>query len=355
METNGITIGMDIAKSVFHTAWLNGKNEVVRTDKMKRRKVDEYFRNLEPCEVVMEACSGSHHWGRQLQKHGHRVTLLPPFKVKPYLQGQKNDRNDAVAIAEASGRPHIKPVAVKTVRQQDLSAISGMRDQAVGQRTQKCNSLRSHLDERDVTPARGRAALYAALEELTTADRATGALQVTEEITEDFILMLMMEYEQLQTLDRQIAWYDEKLKRLAADTDEVKRLNEIPGFGPVLSCVFFASLGYGKGFDCGRSVSAWAGLVPRQDTTGGKPKLRGVPKRYGSDLRRLLVLGANAVFNHAERNDDPLSRWVLAVAERRGRHKAVMALANKLARIGFAVLSSGERYDPDRSAAMRRA
>ena len=345
-RTNNTTIGLDIAKNVFHYAELNRNGRVTGSGMLKRNKVLSHFAGLEPTKVAMEACAGSHYWGRQLQECNHEVTLLPAHKVTPYVQGSKNDKNDAIAIAEAAGRPGIRAVAVKTVEQQNLMMIHGLRQQAVRQRTQKRNALRAHLSERGLTSRLGKSALYALIESVIRPDE-DGVIGTGSEIDGLFVSILAREYQTLRNLDQEVEDYDIRIKALVNDSEPMRRVMEIPGFGPITASSFVAALGDGQAFKCGRVVSAWLGLVPRQHSTGGKPILLGISKRGNRYLRTMLVHGARAVLRTAEAKDkkDPFSRWALEVAKRRGRHKATLAIANKMARVGWVVLAKDVHYD----------
>ena len=261
-RTNNTTIGLDIAKNVFHYAELNRNGRVTGSGMLKRNKVLSHFAGLEPTKVVMEACAGSHYWGRQLQECGHEVTLLPAHKVVPYVQGNKNDKNDAIAIAEAAGRPGIRAVAVKTVEQQNLMMIHGLRQQAVRQRTQKRNALRAYLSERGLTSRLGKSALYASIESVIRPDE-DGVIGTGSEIDGLFVSILAKEYQTLRNLDQEVEDYDSRIKALVNGSEPMRRVMEIPGFGPITASSFVAALGDGQAFKCGRVVSAWLGLVPR--------------------------------------------------------------------------------------------
>ena len=344
---NNTTIGLDIAKNVFHYAELNRNGRVTGSGMLKRNKVLSHFAGLESAKVVMEACASSHYWGRQLQECGHEVILLPAHKVTPYVQGNKNDKNDAIAIAEAAGRPGIRAVAVKTVEQQDLMMMHSLRQQAVQQRTQKRNALRAHLSERGLTARRGKSGLYALIDSMITPDE-DGVIGTGGEICGLFVSMLTKEYKELRVLDQVVEDYDTRIKVLVNGSEPMRRLMEIPGFGPIVASGFIAALGDGQAFKCGRVVSSWLGLTPRQHSTGGKPILLGISKRGNRYLRTMLVHGARAVLRTAEAKDkkDPFSRWAREVAKRRGHHKAILAIANKMARVGWVVLAKDLHYDP---------
>ena len=344
---NNTTIGLDIAKNVFHYAQLNRNGTVTGSGVLKRNKVLSHFAGLKPTKVVMEACASSHYWGRQFQECNHEVILLPAHKVTPYVQGNKNDKNDALAIAEAAGRPGIRAVAVKSVEQQDLMMMHSLRQQAVQQRTQKRNALRAHLSERGLTARCGKSALYGLIESVIRPDE-DGVIGTSCEVDGLFVSMLAKEYKELRVLDQVVEDYDIRIKVLVNGSEPMRRLMEIPGFGPIVASSFVAALGDGQAFKCGRVVSAWLGLTPRQHSTGGKPVLLGISKRGNRYLRTMLVHGARAVLRTAEAKDkkDPFSRWAREVATRRGRHKAMLAIANKMARIGWVVLAKNLHYDP---------
>ena len=242
---NNTTIGLDIAKNVFHYAELNRNGRVTGSGMLKRNKVLSHFAGLEPTKVVMEACAGSHYWGRQFQECGHEVILLPAHKVVPYVQGNKNDHNDSIAIAEAAGRPGIRAVAVKTVEQQGLMMMHGLRQQAVQQRTQKRNALRAHLSERGLTSGRGKSALYGLIESVITPDE-DGVIGTGGEICGLFVSMLAKEYKELRVLDQVVEDYDTRIKVLVNGSEPMRRLMEIPGFGPIVASGFIAALGDGQ-------------------------------------------------------------------------------------------------------------
>ena len=298
-RNNNTTIGLDIAKNVFHYAQLNRNGRVTGSGMLKRNKVLSHFAGLEPTTVVMEACAGSHYWGRQFQQCGHEVILLPAHKVTPYVQGNKNDKNDSIAIAEASGRPGIRAVAVKTVEQQNMMMLHGLRQQAVQQRTQKRNALRAHLSERGLTIGLGKSALYGLIESMITPDE-DAVIGSSFEVDGLFVSMLAKEYRNLRKLDQEVEDYDTRIKALVNGSEPMRRLMEIPGFGPIVASSFMAAVGDGQAFKCGRVVSAWLGLTPRQHSTGGKSILLGISKRGNRYLRTMLVHGARSVLRIAE-------------------------------------------------------
>ena len=329
-------IGLDLAKSVFHTVGLDRHEKVVKRKMLKRARVLEWFAQVPPCVVAMEACAGAHHWARRLQALGHTVRLIPPQYVKAFLRGNKNDFNDAQAIAEAANRPTMRFVAVKTVAQQDLQALVRLRAAVVKERTATCNQLRGLLAEHGLVLPRGVAVMRKRLPELL--EDAENAL------TPLFRELLAQGQQRLKELDEHIRFYDRQLDRQARTDEAVRRLDGIPGFGSVLACSFSASVGDGTAYRRSRDVSAAHGLVPKQHSSGGKEVLLGISKRGDSYLRNLLINGARAVLRQAERKDDSLSQWARKLRARRGYNVAVVALANKLARIGWAVARHQSEY-----------
>lgn len=327
------TMGLDLAKDTFHSVGLNREGREVLKKRLTRGQLLKYFANLPRCVVAMEACASSHHFARALQTLGHEPKLIPPQYVKAYVRGQKNDYNDARAIAEAARVPGMRLVAVKTVEQQDLQALTRLREGVLRSRTALVNRVRGLLAEYGIVRAKGVAALRRALPELL--EDATNGLSAR------FRRLLSQAQTELAELDAHIEALTTELKAAAREDDTVKRLQTIPGFGPIVSCVFAASVGDGRQYGNGRAASAALGLVPRQHSTGGKPLLLGISKCGDRYLRSLLVHGARAVVRAAKDKDDALSRWVNRLRERRGMNKATVALANKLTRIGWAVLSKG--------------
>jgi len=287
------TVGLDLAKHAFHLIGCNAHGKEVKRKMLKRRQVLAYFANLPPCLIGMEACAGSHYWARRFEQFGHEVRLIAPQHVKAYVRGNKNDYNDARAIAEAARRPDMRFVAVKSVAQQDAQAL----------------------------------------------------LEDAENGLSDFFRALLAEcYRQLQEIDAHIEFYTQALKEHARHNEAVQRLLTVPGFGPIVASVFHAFVGDGQAFAKGRDVSAALGLVPKQHSSGGKTVLLGISKRGDRYLRSLLVHGARSLVRLAARKEDPLSRWINRLKVTRGINKAAVALANKMARIGWAILRQNSVY-----------
>jgi transposase len=330
------TVGLDLAKQVFHVVCCDAHGKVVGKRMLRRAQVLRYFANLPVALVGMEACGGAHYWARELQALGHAVKLLPARSVKAFVQGNKNDYNDALAIAEAVVRPEMRAVAVKTAAQQDIQALHRMRQQCVATRTRLCNQLRGLLGEYGMVLPRGVGSLRRRLPAL---------LEDAENGLSTFFRRLLAEgYQQLRALDEHIATYDTEVVQHSRQDDACQRLRTIPGFGPIVASVFHSQVGDGQAYRRGRDVSAAMGLVPRQHSSGGKTVLLGISKRGDRQLRSLLVHGAQAVVRQAAHKDDRLSRWVNRLKAQRGHNKAVVALANKLARIGWAVLHNRSTY-----------
>jgi len=332
------TVGLDLAKRVFHLIGCDAHGKEVKRKMLRRGELLAYIARLPPCLIGLEACASSHYWARRFDELGHKVRLIPPQHVKAYVRGNKNDYNDARAIAEVACRPDMRFVAVKSVEQQDVQALHRLREARVGERTALCNQLRGLLAEYGIVLPQGVGALRKRLPEL---------LEDADNGLSDFFRPLLADcYQQLQEIDAHIEFYTQTLKKHARHNEAVQRLQTIPGFGPIAASVFHAFVGNGQAFRKGRDVSAALGLVPRQHSSGGKAVLLGISKRGDRYLRSLLVHGARSVVRLAARRDDRLSRWINQLRSTRGYNKAAVALANKMARIGWAILNQGSVYRP---------
>jgi transposase len=330
------TIGLDLAKSVFHVVCCDEHGKAVRKKMLKRSKVLAYFSNLPTCLVGMEACASAHHWARKLDALGHQVKPIPPQYVKPYVRGNKNDHNDALAIAEAVVRPEMRFVSVKTTEQQDIQALHRLRERRIADRTALCNQIRGLLAEYGLIFPEGISVLRRHL---------TALLEDAENGLSDLFRRLLAQcYQQLQELDRHIDQYTREMEQQSQQSEVCRRLQTIPGYGPIVAGVFHSTVGNGEAYRRGRDVSASLGLVPRQHSSGGKEVLLGISKRGDRYLRSLLVHGARSVVIRAANKNDRLSRWVNKIRAERGFNKAVVALANKMARIGWAVLVNKTVY-----------
>lgn len=330
------TVGLDLAKNVFHVVCCNRMGKIVRKKQLRRSELLAYFANLPQCLVGMESCSGAHHWARALISIGHEVKLVPPQYVKAFVRGNKNDYNDALAIAEAVTRPEMRFVSVKTTEQQDLQALHRLRSRRIQDRTALCNQIRGLLSEYGVVMPQGVNVLRKRLPELLEdADNGLSNL---------FRRLLRRSQQQLQELDEHIEFYTREIKRSNQQSEDCRRLLTIPGYGDIVASAFASAVGDGSAYGRGRDVSAGLGLVPKQHGSGGKPQLLGISKRGDHYLRSLLVHGARAVVIQAAHKDDRLSRWINRIRSERGFNKAVVALANKLARIGWVILARKTVY-----------
>jgi len=332
------TVGLDLAKNIFHVVCINAQGKEVKKRMLRRNQVRPFFVQLPPCVVGMEACAGSHYWGRQLRALGHNVKLIPPQYVKPYLRGNKNDYNDARAIAEAVTRPEMPTVGIKTVEEQDMQALHRMRSQCVRDRTALSNSIRGLLGEYGIVFTKGVATLRRKIPEVL--EDADNGLSLR------FRHCLARRYEQLVELEGHIAFYTKELNRLSEQDEACQRLQTVPGFGPIVASAFRSVIGDGRAYARGRDAAASIGLVPRQYSSGGKNVLLGISKRGNKYLRKQLIHGARSVVLQAAHKEDPLSCWINRIRKERGWNKAVVALANKMARIGWAVLRDETSYHP---------
>ena len=330
------TIGLDVAKHTFQVVGCDRHGHEVRRKVLRRGQVKTYFANLPACVVGIEAGASAHFWARELHKLGHEVRLLPAQHVKAYVRGNKTDYHDARAIAEAVRRPDMRFVAVKTPEQQDVQTLHRLRAARVQERTALGNQVRGLLAEYGIVLAQGVGTLRRHLPELVEAGPS--------ELSEFFRTLLRECAEQLRELDAHIAFYSRLLDAHARRHEAVRRLQTVPGFGPVVASVFQAFVGAGREFRRGRDVATALGLVPKQHSSGGKMVLLGISKRGDRYVRSLLVHGARAVVRRAAQRDDRLSRWVTRLQATRGTNKATVALANKLARIGWAVVRTETQY-----------
>jgi len=330
------TTGLDLAKNVFHAVCCDTHGKIVKKKMLRRSGLLAWFANLPPCLVGMEACASAHHWARALKAQGHQVKLIPPQYVKPFVRGNKNDYNDALAIAEAVTRPEMRFVSIKTPEQQDVQALHRLRERRLRDRTALCNQLRGLLGEYGIVFPRGVNVLRRQLPEV---------MEEAENGLSDFFRRLLSQsYQQLVELDAHIEAYTETIEVHSQRDDACQRLRTIPGYGPIISSAFYSTVGHGEAYRRGRDVSASLGLVPKQHSSGGKEVLLGISKRGDRYLRSLLIHGARAVAIQAANKTDALSVWINKIRAARGFNKAVVALANKLARMGWAILANNTVY-----------
>lgn len=329
------TIGLDIAKSVFQVHGIDAAGEVVVRKRLSRARVIPFFAKLLRCLVGIEACNTSHHWARELIALGHDVRLMPAQYVKPYVKRGKNDAADAEAICEAVTRPTMRFVTVKTPEQQSVMMLHRVRLMLNRQRTQLSNATRAHMSEFGIVAPVGRIGLERLLAIVADKD--------DESIPPDARLCLEMLGAQLAIVKEQILENDRRIRASARDTEVGRRLMEIPGVGPLLASAFVASVADPRLFKTGRDLAAWIGLVPRQNSSGGKERLGGISRAGNQYLRQMLVVGSMAVIRHAERHGTKRP-WLIELMKRRAKKVAAVALANKTARMVWALMTSGEHY-----------
>lgn len=330
------TIGIDIAKSIFHLCGVNKMGRVLKKKQLKRKQMLPYLARLEPALVVMEACGGANYWAREIQALGHEVKLIAPQYVKPYVKGNKNDYNDAEAIAEAAQRANMRFVPIKSVEQQDIQNLHRQRERIKKARTALVNQVRGLLAEYGIVINKGVAAVRKGLPDILE-DAENGLTMRSRELFADLL-------EELRLLDERLKRSEEQIEACNRENEVCQRLDEILGVGPITASAAYAAAGDGKDFVNGRHFSAWIGLVPGQHSTGGKSTLLGISKRGNAYLRTLFIHGARAVLRHSANKTDRFSLWAQALVERRGYNKACVAVANKMARIAWVIMAKGETY-----------
>ena len=331
-------IGIDLGKTAFHVHAVDRKGKVVMEKKMTRRALARFMRDLQPCLVGLEACGGAHHWARMLRAMGHDARLMGPQFVKPYVKSNKNDFRDAGAICEAVSRPSMRFVPVKSVEQQDVQHVHRVRSQAVAHRTALVNQVRGFLLEYGIAVAKGIGQLRRRLPEVLE-DADNGLSGSMRELLAEL-------GEELRRLDERVARFNAQIREISRRTPACRRLEGIPGVGPIVSTALVAAVGDGSAFDNGRELAAWVGVVPRQRSTGGRNVLLGISKRGDQYLRSLLIHGARAALRTASRREDRRSRWAVEVQQRRGSNIATVALANKNLRTAWALLAREVEYEP---------
>jgi len=329
------TIGLDIAKNVFQVHGINGEGQVLLRRKVRRDQVLALFGGLEPCLVGMEACATAHHWARELAALGHEVKLMPPAYVKAYVKRNKNDAADAEAICEAVRRPTMRFVAVKSVDAQSILMLHRARHLLVRQRTAQVSAMRAHLAEYGIIAPKGRAHVR----DLTaTLDRGEGMLPV---IARQVLILIART---IEGLSEQIRKIEIELMAWHRTSQTCQRLETIPGIGFITATALAATVVDAKVFHSGRQFAAWLGLVPKQHSTGGKERMGGISKMGDRYLRHLLVVGATAIVRYTRRKATAVSAWASQLLERKPARLVTVAVANKMARIAWAVMAREENY-----------
>ena len=329
------TIGVDLAKSVFQVHGADASGAVLFRKKLRRHQVLTFFAAQRPCTVAMEACGSAHHWAREIGRLGHTVRLIPPAYVKPFVKRQKNDAADAEAICEAAQRPTMRFVVPKSEQAQAAAVVFRARDLLVKQRTQIINALRGHLTEFGIVVAKGPAHIAQLVRAVE--DGAEPIPELARPILQGLI-------EMLQALDDRIAGLDREIAQRAKEDETARRLMTIPGVGPVTATALAALAPPAETFKRGRDFAAWVGLTPLQHSTGGKQKLGTTSKMGERTLRRLLILGASGVLRWVARNGAPAGSWIARMVARKPPMLVRVALANKMARIIWALMAKGGIY-----------
>jgi len=329
-------LGIDIAKRVFYAVGMDERGKIVLRKRLSRHDLIPFLAKLPPVLIGMEACGGAHYWARRFRQHGHEVKLMAPQFVKPYVKSNKNDSRDAEAIAEAMTRPTMRFVPTKEVDQQDLQALHRVRERLIGARTALVNEVHGLMHEYGIVIPKGVAKFRQAV---------VGKLESEQDkltpLSQEMFWKLIDEF---AALEKQLTYYQEKLEALATTHPECQRLMTIPGIGPLSATALVAAVSNASAFKNGRQFAAWLGLVPRQYTTGGKERLLGISKRGDTYLRKLLVHGARATIRWVGRKTDRRSQWIRQLVERRGKNRTAVAVANKNARIVWALLTSHQDY-----------
>jgi transposase len=331
-----ITIGLDIAKHVFQVHGVDEVGTVVIRRKLRRADVLQFFEGLGPCLVGIEACATAHHWARSIMAAGHRVKLMPPTYVKPYVKRQKNDATDAEAICEAVTRPTMRFVPVKGEEQQGILILHRTRELLIRQRTMLINALRGHLAEFGIVMAQGRAGV-STLVTLVEDDEH----ELIPAIAREALLAVA---DQLRDAHERVAAIERKIVSWHRSNEQSRQLETIPGIGPITASAIAATITDASLFRSGRELAAWIGLVPRQNSSGGKERLGHISKKGDPYIRRLLVIGAHAVLRFARNGKATTTKWAAALLARKPYKLAAVALANKMARIVWALMTKHEEF-----------
>jgi len=330
-------VGIDLAKTVFQVHGVDERGKPVLRKQLRRAQLLEFFANLRRCVIGMEACGSAHYWARKLSSLGHEVKLMAPQLVKPYVKSNKNDRNDAEAICEALGRPNMRFVPIKNPEQQALLGLHRVREGLVAARTAQVNQMRGLLAEFGLIIPKGIAKMRTHVPEILE----DGANELPGLMRE----LLARCYEQFLVLDARVHELEARIVRWHRENETSQRLAKVPGVGPLTASAYFATLGEAQSFKSGRQAAAWLGIVPRQNSSGGKQQLLGISKRGDVYLRKLLIHGARAVLRQLK--PEQAHSWLAQLAKRRHHNVAVVALANKNARILWALLAHGREYQHD--------
>jgi transposase len=333
------TVAIDLAKKVFHLVGVDTTGKILWRKRLTRHALMPCIAQLPPVRIGLEACGGAHYWARRFREHSHEVKLMAPQFVKPFVKSNKNDMRDAEAIAEAVTRPTMRFVPTKNVDQQDIQALHRVRERLIGARTALINEVHGLMNEYGIVLPKGGAKFRQAVVEKLESDKD----KLTPLSQEMFAKLV----EEFATLEEQIAYYQKKLESLATTHPECQRLRTIPGLGPITATALIAAVGDVGVFKNGRQFAAWLGLVPKQHSTGGQTRLLGISKRGDRYVRKLLIHGARATLRWVQRKTDNRSQWIRGLLARRGWNRTAVAVANKNARIVWALLRRGGVYGPN--------
>jgi len=337
------SVGIDLGKTSFHLVALGDKGKVLLKKKFTQKQLITFTANLQSCLIGMESCSGSHFLGRALREQGHEVKLIPAQFVKPFVKSHKNDFVDAEAIAEAVERENMRFVPIKTDDQLDLQSLHRVRERLMTRRTALINQIRGFLLERGIVFAKSPLRLREALPEVLE--------NANEDLSPRMPNLIAIQWSEWKDLELQIAEMNDEVERIASSDDACRRLRQIPGIGPLVATAIVASIGNGAASRKGREFAAWLGLLPNQHSTGGKSKLGAISRRGNCYLRKILIHGARAVVLRSKRDRIAMGAWMTSLAIRAPRNILIVATAHKLARIAWAVLSTGQDYRADVPAA----
>ncbi|WP_028111997.1 IS110 family transposase [Ferrimonas kyonanensis] len=338
MKANTITI--DLAKNVFQLLGVDSSGNKLFSKRLNRAKMIEFMRLQPAAFVVIEACFSSHYWGRLFNEMGHQTAIIPAQHVKPFVRGNKNDKNDCLAIYEASRRPNIRFVPIKSEAQQEVLALHRMRERFIGCRTQCINQTRSILSEFGVTIPQSHAQFKIALVDYMGDNTIRPSVR----------LLLNTVYDELEQLNQHLALIDSLIRQYNQQSPAAKLMQSLPGVGPIIASAFSAAIDKGQAFQNAKELPVWLGLTPKQHASGETNQLGSITKRGDRYLRKQLIHGARTVVSHAHKKNDDFSRWINRLVERRGKNKAVVATAHRLARLMWILLAKGEAYQPQYTA-----
>jgi transposase len=337
---NASMIGLDISKSVFQVHGEDAAGNIVVQKRLRRSQVENFFAKLPPAVIGIEACGSSHYWGRTLRALGHEVRLIPAAYVKPFVRRNKTDARDAAAICAALGRPDMRFVAIKSIEQQASRGVERARDLLLKQQTQLPNSIRSQLAEFGIVAAQGRRGFAALAALIEAGDARIPAL---------LLPALQMLLAQARALQQSVQALEDRIVAIAKQDQTMRRLATIPGVGALIAHAIVAAVGDGKQFACARDFAAWCGLTPKEASSAGKRRAKGISRMGEMRLRKLFALGAATIMRNARSRSDTATAWQRGILARRPMKVAVLAQAAKTARIAWAILVSGETYQPQRA------